>query len=51
MEFSKEKIQEIILNPRAWGEKVAEKEILKNLDKYKNAKSLGEKFAKEINGD
>ena len=51
MEFSKEKMKEIILNPRAWAEKVAEREVLKNLGKYKDAKVLGEKFAKEISGD
>ncbi len=48
MEFSKQKIQEVILNPRAWAEKVAETEIVKNLNRYKEAKKLGEEFAKEI---
>ena len=48
VEFKKEKIQEIILNPRAWAEKVAEKEIVDNIDRYKKAKELGESFAKEI---
>jgi hypothetical protein len=41
-------MQEIILNPRKWAEKVAEKEIVKNIDKYKKAKKLGEEFAKEV---
>ena len=38
----------MILNPRKWAEKVAEVEIVKNLSKYKEAKTLGEEFAKEI---
>jgi len=41
-------LEKIILNPRAWAEKVAEKEIVVHIDKYKEAKVLGEKFAKEI---
>ena len=48
MEFKNQEIQEIILNPRAWAEKIAEKEIVRNLEKYKKAKKLGEAFAKEI---
>lgn len=48
MDFSKESIQEIIKNPRAWAEKVAEKEIVTHIEKYKKAKELGETFAKEI---
>lgn len=48
MDFSKESLEKIILNPRAWAEKVAEKEIVIHLDKYKKAKDLGEQFAKEI---
>ena len=51
MDLSKEQIQEIIQNPRAWAEKVAEKELLNNLHRYKEAKTLGENFAKEINED
>lgn len=38
----------MISNPRAWAEKVAEKQIVLNIGKYKEAKKLGEKFAKEI---
>ena len=38
----------MILNPRAWAENVAEVEIVKHLDKYKEAKKLGEEFAREI---
>ena len=41
-------MQEIILNPRKWAEKVAEKEIVKSIDKYKKAKKLGEDFAREV---
>ena len=48
MDFSQESLEEIILNPRSWAEKVAEKEIVVHLDKYKKAKDLGEQFAKEI---
>ena len=48
MDFSKEQIDQIILNPRTWAEKVAEKEIVVHIDKYKKAKKLGEEFAKEI---
>jgi len=49
VEFNqKESMQEIILNPRKWAEKIAEGSILDNLDKYKKAKELGEFFAKEI---
>ena len=48
MEFKNQEIQEIILNPRAWAEKIAEKEIVSHLDRYKKAKELGNSFAKEI---
>ena len=48
MDFKKEKIQEIIQNPRSWAEKVAEKEIVRHIDRYKKAKELGIAFAKEI---
>jgi len=48
VDFSKESIQEVINNPRAWAEKVAEKQIVINIDRYKKAKELGEEFAKEV---
>ena len=48
MDFSKELIQEVISNPRAWAEKVAEKQIVLNIGKYKQAKKLGEEFAKGV---
>ena len=51
MDFSKESLGKIILNPRAWAEKVAENEIVKHIDRYKKAKKLGEEFAKEITND
>ena len=48
MDFSKESLDKIILNPRVWAEKVAEKEIVVHIDRNKEAKNLGEQFAKEI---
>ena len=48
MDFSRENLDKIILNPRAWAEKVAENEIVTHIDRYKKAKKLGEDFAKEI---
>ena len=48
MEFNKEQIQEVILNPRKWAEKIAESEIVRHIDRYKKAKELGESFAKEV---
>ena len=48
MDFSQQSMEEIIINPRKWAEKVAEQEITKHLSRYKKAKDLGEKFAKEI---
>ena len=48
VDFSQESLEKVILNPRVWAEKVAEKEIVVHIDKYKEAKVLGEKFAKEI---
>lgn len=51
MEFKQESLQTIISNPRAWAQEVAEKELVKHLDKYKQAKVLGEQFAKEISNE
>tara|TARA_R100000742_G_C4267248_1_gene85427 strand:- start:865 stop:1065 length:201 start_codon:yes stop_codon:yes gene_type:complete len=41
-------IKEIIENPINWAEKQAEKFIIKNQDKYFEAKKLGEEFWSDI---
>ena len=41
-------IADIIKDPRAWAEAVAEVEIAKNANKLIQARKLGEKFANEI---
>ena len=51
MEFKKESVEKILLNPKAWAQEVAEKEIVKHLDKYKQAKVLGEAFAKGLSNE
>ena len=41
-------IKEIIADPAAWAEEVAESAIMKEVPRYLKAKNLGEKFAREI---
>ena len=41
-------IKEIIADPAAWAEEVAESAIMKEVPRYLKAKTLGENFAREI---
>ena len=41
-------IKTILDNPQEWAEKFAEESILKELPRYRKAKKMGEKFAREI---
>ena len=41
-------IGDILDNPQEWAEKFAEDAILEELPRYRKAKKMGEKFAREI---
>ena len=41
-------ISEIIADPKAWGESIANKILLENVDKIKKARKLGEEFGESI---
>ena len=41
-------ISEIIADPKAWGESMANKILLQNLDRIKKARKLGEEFGEAI---
>ena len=41
-------ISEIIADPKAWGESIANKILLKNVNKIMKSRKLGEEFGKTI---
>ena len=41
-------IEEVIVDPKAWAEKVAEEFLVKESFRIKEAKKLGEEFANQI---
>ena len=41
-------IEEILKDPRAWADKIAEEQIVLHSDKIKSSKKLGEEFANAI---
>ena len=41
-------ISEIIADPKAWGESIANKILLENVDKIMKARKLGEEFGESI---
>ena len=41
-------ISEIMLDPKAWGEAIANKILLQNVDRIKKARKLGEEFGKSL---
>ena len=41
-------ISEIIADPKAWGEAMANKILLQNVNRIMKARKLGEEFAKKI---
>ena len=41
-------IEDILDDPQEWAEKFAEDALLKELPRYRKAKKMGEKFAREI---
>ena len=42
-------IQEIIIDPKAWAEKISEEFLIKESHRIKEAKKLGEEFGNRIN--
>ena len=41
-------ISEVILDPKAWGESIANKILLQNVDRIMKSRKLGEEFGKTI---
>ena len=41
-------ISEVILEPKAWGESIANKILLQNVDRIMKSRKLGEEFGKTI---
>ena len=41
-------ISEVMLDPKAWGESIANKILLQNIDRIMKSRKLGEEFGKTI---